>query len=276
MFAAGFLAIVLAQVNPDPGTVYRTVNGTDVRLDIHQPEKPIRTPVPAVIVIHGGAWMGGNRKEMDGICRLLTERGLAAVNVSYRLAPKDKWPAMIDDVQAAVRYVRGNAVKLGIDPKRIGATGASAGGHLALLLAFCETWDTKTTDYPKESSSVKAVFNIFGPVDLSQDFNPSLGQLMAMQVLGKPIDQAAEDIKRFSPITHITAKAPPVFTLHGKADPLVPVKQSNRLDDRMRELGAKHTLVQIDGMKHEIDRNNPAVMKALADGLDFLVRELKD
>src|SRR5687768_5217391 len=136
MIAALLLLLPIHTVTPD--VVYARVAGEELAMDIYQPAALSREPRPAVVALHGGAWMSGTRKHMARICEAIAAQGMVAATASYRLAPKHKWPAMLDDAKASVRFLRANAAKYNLDPKRIGATGVSAGGHLALFLGFID------------------------------------------------------------------------------------------------------------------------------------------
>lgn len=272
MFASMSIALCLLsgpKITKD--IVYATHGGQEMKLDLYEPQRTDLKPIPLVVVIHGGAWIGGNREDMAGLCQMISDNGMAAATVSYRLAPKSKWPAMLVDCQAAVRFLRADAKRYNINPERFGSLGASAGGHLAMLLAVRPTLTKEAITFTDQSSQVQAVFNIFGPYDLSQDFAQNIAQLLAFQVLGKPYKDAAEEIKEFSPSTYMVGKGlAPVFTLHGDADTLVPVKQAERLTEQLKKNGTLHETIIIKGMKHEIDVNNKEVMDALKRGIVFL------
>ncbi|MBC8065893.1 MAG: alpha/beta hydrolase [Chlorobia bacterium] len=266
------LALLFLAPKVDLDVTYSRVPGMDLKMDIYRPEAAVATKA-AVLVIHGGAWIGGDKSEMKPLCLEFAKQGVLAASVQYRLAPKTRWPGFYDDVQVAVRYLRENASKLGIDPKRIGSCGASAGGHLALLLGFTDTRDLKSTEYARHSSRVSAVFDIFGPTDMSRDFPKSYDMLFAA-VLGKQKELAGAEIKAASPVTFIDRLSAPVFILHGTADPVVPVAQSRWLEQRLR---ANRTAVEaryIEGMKHEIPISNPAVVKAVQEGISWLKTNL--
>lgn len=270
-----FLAYSLLLTGPkiDADITYAKLSDIELKMDIYHPEpKPVK-PAGAVVVIHGGGWMGGKRQDMDRLCQEIAKRGLVAATVQYRLAPKYKWPAMIDDAQTAVRFLRANATKYNIDPKRIGAAGASAGGHLSLLLGSRETNDPKPTLFANQSSRVGAVFNIFGPTDLTQDFAAGWEILFA-SLTGKKKEEFPPIIKDFSPVTHITKKSAPVFTVHGSKDPLVPVIQSKRLENALKAVGVPCTTRVIEGMGHEVALTNPDCVRAMEEALAWLVKTL--
>lgn len=271
------LALVLALTAPkvDLDVVYDTVGNTKLQIDIYHPVGvPSDKLAPAVLVIHGGAWMSGKRQDMAAICQAIAAEGMLAATTQYRLAPKDKWPTMLDDCQTAMRYLRENAAKLQIDPARVGSCGASAGGHLALLLGFRDTSD-KMRAYQTQSSRANAVFNIFGPTDMSNktDFPQAVDMLYAT-VLGKPRDKAEAEIRDASPINFVDKSSPPVFILQGMNDMLVPANQSKMLESKLKSLDRVVEAVYVPGMGHGIDQSNKEVMKALGQGIAFLKKHL--
>lgn len=263
MFSVALLALLLQAGPPLTGIVYREVAGERLMMDLY-PAAGRSASAPAVIVIHGGAWMTGERQDMEALCTALAQNGMVAATVDYRLAPASKWPAMLEDVRAAVTFLRANAERFGIDPDRIGAAGASSGAHLALMVGF--SGDT--------SSRVMAVLNLFGPTDLTKDYSPFLAYAMADQVLGKDLADAADDIRDFSPVTYVTGDDAAVFTVHGTEDALVPAIQAERLDDALRAVGVEHTLMLIDGMDHGITIDRKAEMEAISAGVAFLRSQL--
>lgn len=273
MMLATLLLAFLSGPKADLDVLYSKAGGEELRMDVYSPSEPSSQARPAVVVIHGGAWMGGKRQDMTQLASSLADQGFVAATVSYRLAPKHKWPAMLDDVQTSVRFLRANASRFGIDPKRIGATGASAGGHLALMLGFRETRDAKPPEFPSHSSRVAAVFNIFGPTDMRRDF-PTSVDFLFQAVLGKPKAQASKEIEDASPVAHITNGAAPVYTLHGKTDPLVPFAQALWLDECLKKAGIPHELVLVEGMGHNVDLQKPEVVKALEGASRFLKKRL--
>jgi len=252
------LAILALGLGPkvDMDVVYAKVGDTELKMDLHHPVSPGVGKSPAVVVIHGGAWMAGARKDIESLAKAFAEEGFLAANVSYRLAPKHKWPAMLDDVQTAVRYLRHHAGKLKIDPKMIAATGASAGGHLSLFLGFTDTREANPKEFPKESSRVQAVLDLFGPTDMSQDY-PKSADILYSIVLGKPRDQAAAEIKAASPLNFVDAKSAPVYIIQGLNDAVVPSVQSVRLSEKLKKTGVVYESVMIDGFGHGPSSGTP-------------------
>lgn len=257
----------------DRDVVFSRAGGEEIQMDIFRPAASDK-PTPAVVVLHGGAWVSGRRQDVAEVARAFADQGILAATVSYRLAPKHRWPAMIDDAQTAVRYLRFRAADLNIDPNRIGAAGGSAGGHLALLLGSMETREEKPAEYPSHSSRVRAVFNIFGPVDLSQPFPWNVDPVIFM-VLGKRREEAKDLIAQASPITYISSKSAPTFTLHGDQDQIVGVDQAHILDAALKKHGVRHETVIIPGMGHSIDMSKAEVRAAVERGIRWTIDELK-
>ncbi|MBS1705778.1 MAG: alpha/beta hydrolase [Armatimonadetes bacterium] len=252
---------------------YNKVAGKELKMDIFQPEaKPVAMR-PAIIVIHGGAWMAGDRKDMHALAREFAKKGFFAASVQYRLAPMFKYPTMIDDVQTAVRFLRANAGKYSLDKNRFAATGASAGGHLSLLLGFTDTRDPKPTAFPKESSKVQVVLNIFGPTDMRRDFPSSLDPLY-FALLGKKRSEAAREIELASPLYYVNSSVAPVFTIHGESDPLVPVIQAKILDEALAKVKVDHKTVLIPNMGHALPIERKEVLDALTQGIQFVCDKL--
>lgn len=271
MIAALMVLALVPKVEMD--VVYAKVGETELKMDLYYPLDSAPKTNAAVIVIHGGAWISGDRKQMSALAQYFASRGLFAASVQYRLAPKSPWPAMLDDVQTGVRYLRTNAVKYGFDPNRIGASGASAGGHLSLLLGMRDTRDEKG-QYSDQSSRVRAVFDIFGPTDMTRDYPASMDSVFAM-VLGKPKKDADKEIRDASPLMFVDKDSAPVFIFQGLADPLVNPNQSRYLEAKYKELGLPVDAVYIEGVGHElpVDKNSK-VKQAVERGTDWLIKYL--
>lgn len=265
---------VLSGPRAELDVAYSRAGGEELKMDVYFPAGESSTPRSAVVVVHGGAWMSGKRQDMAQMAQGLAEAGFVAATVSYRLAPKHRWPAMLDDVQTAVRFVRSKASAWNVNPKAIGSAGASAGGHLSLLLGFRETRDPKPAEYAGLSSKTQAVFNLFGPTDFRRDFAPSIDSLVEI-VLGKKKAEAAEDIRLACPVEWIDAQSAPVFTVQGDADPLVPFAQAKWLKECLDKKGVKNELRIVPKMAHGVDPASAEQMKAISEAVAFLKSHLK-
>ena len=227
--------------------------GERVAMDIYKPKAS--GIYPAVVAVHGGGFRGGNRQSYRALCVKLAERGYVAATVSYRLSPANQFPAHVEDVKAAVRYLRANAARLGLDPARIGATGGSAGGHLVLMLGL--TGDLKDFEGsgPNQgfSSKVQAVVNYYGPTDFTHSYEPGKS-VDAAQVLplflGGDLDHNRREHIRSSPLYYVNPLAAPTMTVHGTKDTYVNYEHALWLTERLKAAGVDNELVTIEGVGH--------------------------
>jgi acetyl esterase/lipase len=231
--------------------VYANPGGAELRLDVDQPAAR-RGLLPAVLVIHAGAWKEGAKEENRKLLVEFARRGYVAVSPQYRLCPADAFPAQIHDVKAAVRWVRANAVSLGVDPERIGAMGFSAGGHLALMLGLTGPPDgLEGSPGPSAPSSrVGAVVSYFAPVDLADPSFSEFGRSLVSNCLGKEGSRRKDLAKRTSPLTFVSAGDAPVLAFQGTKDPLVPFKQALRLAEALTVAGVPGRVELLVGAGH--------------------------
>jgi acetyl esterase/lipase len=233
--------------------VYGEVNGQPLKLDIYLPKSEPTSLRPAIVIVHGGGWSAGSRKGMlqQSIAKFFSQEGFVCVSVGYRLVTRDsnKYPAAIDDVQRAVRWLRANAAKYHIDPNRIGAIGDSAGGHLVSLLGTRETRDNSDPSLARYSSKVNCVVNLYGPADFTIKASPAVNSA-AISILtyffGKTQEQAPELYRDASPVAHVSSKSAPFLIFHGSQDFLVPLDQSQRLHDALKRAGVEVKLVVLN------------------------------
>lgn len=241
--------------------VFGTVDGVDLKLDLARPGKG-NGPYPALIFIHGGGWSTGRRQNNSIEIKLAAERGYVAVTVDYRLTSvndglkaKYPFPAQLHDVKCAVRWLRANAEKYSIDPAHIGAYGYSAGGHLALLLGLTDPSDDMEGNCGNLyfSSKVQAVVSRAGPADLLTFFETKYADRAAvMRLVGGSPEEMPEEYRVASPATYVSEDDPPVLTIHGDQDTVVPSQNAELLDTRMKEIGVSHTLIMVEGAGHNV------------------------
>jgi len=207
---------------------------------------------PAVVIIHGGGWSGGDKgaaREIN-IGTTLAANGYVGFSINYVLATKDRpvWPQNVYDCKTAVRWLRKNADRLGIDPDHIGAIGGSAGGHLAAMIALTgpESGLDPPRPYGEYSCRVQAAVDLYGPADLIAWLpnSPGLSMLPASRA-AKP-----ELYRLASPGTHADKTDPPILILQGTADKTVPVEQSQLLAAALVKAGVRHELIVIEGAPH--------------------------
>jgi acetyl esterase/lipase len=205
-------------------------------LDICAPKTRDAGAMPALVMIHGGAWRSGGRKDWREVCRRAAANGIVGIAVDYRLADGTaghSWPAQLVDAQLAMRWVRAHAGEHGIDPNRVCAIGDSAGGHLAVFLAALD--HTAAGDYagqiPDLSPQANCAIDWFGPVDFS-GFLTRSSMMRAMFVGVKPPDYAEAE-RGASPLLQIGPHTAPTLIVHGTEDRLINIDQSRALQDAL-------------------------------------------
>ncbi|MGV3616400.1 MAG: alpha/beta hydrolase [Fimbriimonas sp.] len=223
----------------------------ELKLDFYRPKEG-KAPFPAVILLHGGGWSGGSRSEMAGIARIFAEEGLMGVTASYRLAPKNLWPAQREDVAAAVAYLREHAEELDIKRDAIGASGVSAGGHLSTILG---------TDGPgiDAMSRVQAVGSISGIHDLAAPMTSDGDRYRIVEtLLGETTKRDPAKRKEASPATYASGTTAPTMFVVGGEDPLVPRSQSELMEKRLKAAGVEAEILDVPEMGHVPNPNHPA------------------
>lgn len=231
------------------------------KLDLYLPA-PAVARRGAVVWIHGGGWTGGTKgaaREVQ-VCSTLAAAGYVCVCVDYKLG-RGAWPENLLDCKNAVRYLRTQAKELGIDPERIAVGGGSAGGHLALMVAFTAGQPAlePAAPYPGVSSTVRCVFDLYGITNLltRQETKPDGTPVGGRKEGGAAVVFAGADrdevFRRASPVSHIRADSPPVLILHGRADTTVDFEQSVELARTLAERRVPHELLLLDGVGHTFD-----------------------
>lgn len=252
-FVAGVLALGLGeragwgqQAAPVPEGVaaeldvkYGMGGDEPLYLDLARPAQ-LNRPAPCIVVIHGGAWRGGNRKLHTDLIYKFAQAGFVSASLQYRLCPKHVFPAQVEDVKCAVRYLRANADKHGIDKQRFGAIGFSAGAHLAMMLGVMGPDDglEGAGGWPDEPSQVQAAVSFFGPTDFTANDLPVVSQGLLRDFLGGTIAEKPDAYRLASPVTYVSKGDAPLLLFQGTRDPLVPHTQAYRMADAMTRAGA--------------------------------------
>jgi|SRR5580704_1606623 acetyl esterase/lipase len=226
---------------------YDTAGGHPLLLDIYQPSEVSSELRAAVVLIHGGGWTSFDKSTMRGMGMFLARSGFVAFSVDYRLmhGTENLWPAQLDDVQRAVRWVRANAAKYRVDPDHIGAFGHSAGAQLAALLGMEETRDNSDPVLAKYSSRVQAVVDVSGPGDFTLGHDAD-GDAFLTSFFGGTYAQHPEIWQDASPVFHVSKKVSPFLIVHGTQDPDVPIAQSQELADKLKHAGVPVKFVKVE------------------------------
>ncbi|QDH22539.1 alpha/beta hydrolase [Saccharibacillus brassicae] len=209
-------------------------------------------PVPLILWIVGGAWVSCNAaRNLPQLVRF-AEQGYAVAAIEYRLAHEARFPAQIEDAKSALRFLRANAAKYGIDADRIGVWGHSAGGQLAALLGVTGgSPEYETADHLQQSTRVRAVAEFSGPIDIELDFQSEYHMPVMAMMLGGTIRMKPELARSTNPIAYLDGReVPPFLIMHGDADTTVPLRQSQLLHDALTEAGVSSEFCVLEGTGH--------------------------
>jgi len=251
---------------------YCTTDSSPQKMDVYFPDSG--GPWPALVYVHGGSWMHGDKSEAVMFARGMTSQGYLVVSINYRLYPAGKFPNMIEDVKCAIRSLRAHATEYNLDPNRIAAMGPSAGGHLVSLLGTSDEsagWDVG--EYLDQSSRVQAVIAMAPITDLSRKFPNADIETMKLVGFGE------HNVAQASPITHVTTDDPPFLLIHGDQDTLVPYEQSQLMYDRLVQMNVPAQLIIVKNAGHSFVAPDGSAVPTLAEInqiiLDFLAKYLK-
>ena len=258
--AASFAA-ELVRYRVDANIVYHTANSYQNKLDVYRPAEDSK-PTPVVVVIHGGGWVEGTKEERVLEMMPYLQMGFAAVNVEYRLGRISLAPAAVEDCRCALHWVFANAKKYNFDPSRVVLQGGSAGGHLALMTGMLTPAagfdrecrgpdDNYWSENPGTSKDprVAAIVNWFGITDVLDELHGPHAKGYAVVWIGDQ-PNADEIAKRVSPISYVTSDVPPIITIHGDKDSLVPYEQAVRLHKALDAAKVPNELHTVPGADH--------------------------
>lgn len=252
---------IIDKSDPDPASVgvtvtrgieYGKVGERSLQLDLYTLPN-LTKPVPALIFIHGGGWVSGDRRDYQCYAARYAKRGYVVASISYRFSKEALFPACVQDTKCAVRWMRANAAANHVDPNRIAVIGGSAGGYLALMAGY-------TSDVPEfegeggnagVSSAVQAVVDLYGPTDFvapeANDAPPVKG------LLGKTLAEDPELFKKASPVTYVKAGCPPTLIFQGSIDDVVMKSQSDALAEKLKGAGVPYEYEVFEGWPHTMD-----------------------
>jgi acetyl esterase len=223
-------------------------------------------PRPAVLVVHGGGWSGGGKGRSAPVAMALARAGIVAVNLGYTLAAPGfaGYPRQPAELRAAVRWIRRNASRLGVDPRRVGVFGSSAGGHLAALLA------TRGRGSLQTGARVAALATWSAPLDLGPLAGHRLLGPAAAKLLGCPLASCPDRWREASPLTHVTPDDPPSLLFNATRE-MVPLSQAERMSARLAAAAVPHELRLLAGRAHAREYADRVLGQTVA----FLRRELR-
>ncbi|HEX9889386.1 MAG TPA: alpha/beta hydrolase [Nitriliruptorales bacterium] len=257
--AGALLELLTRPPTPDgavfhPDVAYGTggTGGRDLLLDLYAREDTSQRQ-PGVVFIHGGAWRSGDpHMHIDHAARLAA-RGYVTATIEYRLSPEALWPAALEDLKCAIRWMRANAAEIGLDPDRLAAGGGSAGGHLSALAALTPGQFEGSGGHEGRSSTIQAAVLWYPTLDLRFEGRTEQSVEPITQFLGDP---TPERLQEASPVTYVSAGCPPILTMVGDDDPVSPIPQAEAFHASLTQLGVPNRLEVFAG-PHGFDLDQP-------------------
>jgi acetyl esterase/lipase len=252
-----FRGILTRQVRYTSGIPFAAPDGVSLTLDIYQPPQVGR--YPAIVVIYGGAWQRGSPSDNAEFNRYMAARGYVVWAIAYRHAPRYRFPAQIEDVQAALAFIQQHATEYETDLERIALLGRSAGAHLAMLAA-----------YRPDAPRIRAVVNYYGPVNLTKGYydlphpDPIDVRAVLKAFLGGSPDELPELYRQASPISYVSQPQPPSLLVYGGQDHIIQAKFGRTLGDRLQAVGSQVIFLEIPWAEHAFDAVFNGVSNQLA------------
>jgi acetyl esterase/lipase len=267
----------LYEVSVVPDQVYSYAAGKPRLADLYLPKTP-QQKIPVVVWLHGGGWRFGDRHMAPDLSRFFAERGFAMVSIDYRLSDEAVFPAPIEDVKTAIRWIRSVSDAFELNSDQVGLWGSSAGGHLAACAALSPREQFQGSEHLDFSGAVQAVVDGYGPVDFSlidkerDQFTPAAVDVEGVVVpdllpaghpesfesrfLGVPVQSSPEQVKRANPIAYVQRGAPPFLILHGLSDRLIPWPQSRLLFEALQVAENEVTMLTFERLGHGFFNNS--------------------
>ena len=230
--------------------VYKEIDGQELKFDIYE-RKDLHQAAPLLIFIHGGGWRSGKKEDYRVYTLAFAQKGYVTASISYRLSKAAKYPAAIEDVRCAVRWLRAHAAEYDVDPDKIALIGGSAGGHLSLLAGYADDDAFAAPCDADVSSRVQAIVDLYGPVDLTTEYARTHD--LTTSFFGASYEQAPEKYALASPLHWLTPDDPPTLIFQGTIDDLVPVSQSDTLHAALDRAGVFNEYHRLKGWPHTMD-----------------------
>ena len=263
-FSAGLWPISSGAGTKRVSRIAYAPDGERTTLDIVHPAERPAAPMPVLIHIHGGAWVLGKRNQQaKPLLHHLARNGWLCLDINYRLAPKNRFPAMLTDVLRAIVWAKANVAEYGGDPARIALTGGSAGGHLTALGALAHDRAEAKPGFATADCSVQAAVPCYGRFDFTDRLNlwgrnhASLRAWEAKKIMQPGADEPAWDLA--SPIALVRADAPPMLVIHGRHDTLIPVAEGAAFAKAQREAGGSVDHIELSSGQHAFDTMESAL-----------------
>jgi acetyl esterase/lipase len=227
--------------------IYASAGRKPLELDLYRAKSAVGVQ-PLIIVVYGGSWNGGSKEQLPAMNRYLARKQYTVAAINYRHAPKQPFPAPVDDVFRAIDFLKAHAAEFQLDPTRIVLIGRSAGGQIALSAA-----------YAAREPSIRGVVSFYAPTDLVLGYQTPSAVLDSNKALenylgGSPA-QKPEGYAAASPVNHVSASTPPTLLIHGALDPIVWPIHSELLTERLQQAGVKNLYLRLPWATHGCDAN---------------------
>lgn len=229
---------------------FKNVGGKSLKMDLYRGEN-VGTRPPLLVFVHGGGWNHGSRDEYLGYALHFARKGFHTATITYRFASDAPYPACVEDVRDALRFLRENGPAFGYDTSRVALVGGSAGAHLAMLAAY--GWDSSG---PRAETGgpplrIRAVVDLYGPTDLTSSY--ARENYMVTRLMARSYREAPLLYREASPIRYVGKSAPPTLILHGTSDNLVPLEQAKLLKEKLDSLHIPAVYRPVPGWPHTMD-----------------------
>lgn len=248
LWGFGFLALT-SWAADYKDVLYRTIDGVQLTLDAHLPDGA--GPFPAAILVHGGGWVAGDKQQyINYLFKPLSDAGFAWFSINYRLAPRFRFPADADDVEAAILWVKQHAATYHVDTRRIALIGESAGGH---LVSYVGARGSKRA----RVATVVSMYGVHDFISASLEWKPIPTEILQLFGIDRIDARTSSALVRASPVTYLHKDMPPFLLIHGSRDEDVPYSQSVEMCKKMSSVGASCELITIAGAPHGMDHWEP-------------------
>lgn len=232
---------------------YKNCKGKSLQIDFYHLRNG-RPNAPLLLFVHGGGWSHGDRNEYLNYALYFAELGYATATTTYRVVKDAPYPACVEDLGDAVRFLFEHGEQYQFDPERIALIGGSAGAHLSMLVAY--GWhpgekETICNDTLPKSPKIKALVEMYGPVDLTTDY--ARNHSMVTRLMAHPYSEQPRQYAEASPLFWVDRDAPPTLILHGTRDMLVPIAQAEQLKYKLDSLGVPNVFLPLPGWPHTMD-----------------------
>jgi acetyl esterase/lipase len=255
---------------------YREIAGKRLQLDVAMPEEP-GTNRPAIMQIHGGAWIIGDKREQGWpLIGHLAANGWVCFNINYRLSPAATWPDHLVDLKHGLKWIREHAEEYGIDPGFVAVTGGSAGGHLTAMMALTANDPEYQPGFENADTTTQAAVPVYGVYDFTNRLGTMLdrfrSQMLEPIIMKAFFDKEPDKFHRASPLDRIHPDAPPFLIVHGNRDTLAPVQDARLFAEKLREVSRAPVMyAELRGAQHAFDIfASPRTARMLDGTLRFL------